>query len=535
VVATNAAPPQSPPRSSSATGAASAASSSTASGVAQQTSAAGVGSTASAGPSVNTGSSATTPRADGTATAGSGTVAEITAQLRALGLSPSEVAALLAKLQAAKAAKSSTTDTTTTATDPQAAATAATLNAGVPQAGALPFLADPVTILSAAEQAIAAVTGQSATGSAQATAQAQVTAVQTATAAATPVPTTTAATSAAAALAQQGVISINGQLVAAGAAQQTVSAAVTATQASATSTQAANTPTADASQVAASVAAAAIRQASGNVPMSRMSEIRAKLQAAQLGAGSSTSGKSAGVLTAATAEANPDSITATPTTATAAAATQLTALADKLVQAVSGAQSSVGEPIDKASSDTGVSADTASHDPTATLDPSLAGIGQNASQQAQVADPSTASATTQAVPLTALASTLVAHAKAGDSEFNIRLDPAGLGQIDVKMKVSSDGEVRAHLIVDQPATLDLMMRDRQQLQQQLDQAGFKTDGSSLQFSLKDQGQGQQQANQGQQSQPSTASQSADTVLTPVQSAVYARQSYVRSDGVDLSV
>jgi hypothetical protein len=80
-----------------------------------------------------------------------------------------------------------------------------------------------------------------------------------------------------------------------------------------------------------------------------------------------------------------------------------------------------------------------------------------------------------------------------------------------------------------------MMRDRQQLQQQLDQAGFKTDGSSLQFSLKDQGQGQQQANQGQQSQPSTASQSADTVLTPVQSAVYARQSYVRSDGVDLSV
>ncbi len=146
----------------------------------------------------------------------------------------------------------------------------------------------------------------------------------------------------------------------------------------------------------------------------------------------------------------------------------------------------------------------------------------------------------QAVPYAAVASTLISHAKAGSSEFNIRLDPAGLGQIDVKMKVGSDGQVRAHLIVDQPATLDLMMRDRQHLQQQLDQAGFKTDSSSLQFSLRDQGQGSGQQQQAwQQDTSSSRGQSRLASLndstSQIPASVYGRQSYVRSDAIDISI
>ncbi|MCA1299334.1 flagellar hook-length control protein FliK [Stappia indica] len=86
-----------------------------------------------------------------------------------------------------------------------------------------------------------------------------------------------------------------------------------------------------------------------------------------------------------------------------------------------------------------------------------------------------------------VASEVARQASKGVNRFQIRLDPAELGRIDVDMKIGADGTVRAHLAVERSETLDMFLRDQRGLERALDAAGLKLDGGSLQFSLKDQG------------------------------------------------
>ena len=50
----------------------------------------------------------------------------------------------------------------------------------------------------------------------------------------------------------------------------------------------------------------------------------------------------------------------------------------------------------------------------------------------------------------------------------------------------------SHLIVERPATLDLLQRDANQLQRALNDAGLRSSDNGLQFSLRDHSFGQQQ-------------------------------------------
>lgn len=100
-----------------------------------------------------------------------------------------------------------------------------------------------------------------------------------------------------------------------------------------------------------------------------------------------------------------------------------------------------------------------------------------------------------AVPLSGLAVNIALNAQAGQSRFEIRLDPAELGRIDVRLDVDKHGQVTSHLTVERPATLDLLRRDAPQLQRALEDAGLKTGDSGLQFSLRDQSQQQQRADE----------------------------------------
>lgn len=333
-------------------------------------------------------------------------------------------------------------------------------------------------------------------------------------------------------LAAQGVVSIAGKAVVADAAHTVANQ--TAPKADDTASNTAH------------VALTALQQSANlaTTPISRAADIRSKLQPAQLGAGK-TSAVGASEVGASSGTTMGDALAAQATGTPATAATsglldatarqQLAQFGDKSSAANSKSQDQVAASTTDDKSQLDGSGSTFSDRLNAQFNANLSGLNQGQTTQS----PAQAGATSQSVPYAALASTLVSHAKAGSSEFNIRLDPAGLGQIDVKMKVSSDGQVRAHLIVDQPATLDLMMRDRQNLQQQLDQAGFKTDGSSLQFSLRDQGQGSSQQQAWQQQDGSSRAQSRATTVTDstgqLPSAVYARQSYIRTDAVDISI
>ena len=95
-----------------------------------------------------------------------------------------------------------------------------------------------------------------------------------------------------------------------------------------------------------------------------------------------------------------------------------------------------------------------------------------------------------------LAMEIAASAKSGKTRFEIRLDPAELGRIDVRIDVDRHGQVTSHLTVERPETLSMLRQDANQLQRALDNAGLSTGNGGLQFSLRDQSsQGQNDGNQ----------------------------------------
>jgi flagellar hook-length control protein FliK len=128
------------------------------------------------------------------------------------------------------------------------------------------------------------------------------------------------------------------------------------------------------------------------------------------------------------------------------------------------------------SSDTGVQA-------TGTIQPQLASATAAA---APVGTLSVTAATNAPVPLSGLAVEIAVSARSGKSRFEIRLDPADLGRIDVRVDVDRNGQVTSHLTVEKPETLSMLRQDAPQLQRALDDAGLKTGNGGLQFSLRDQ-------------------------------------------------
>lgn len=139
------------------------------------------------------------------------------------------------------------------------------------------------------------------------------------------------------------------------------------------------------------------------------------------------------------------------------------------------------------------------------------------------------------VPVNGLAVDIATRAAAGNTSFQIRLDPAELGRIDVRLDVDKHGRVTSHLTVDQPATLDMLRKDAPQLQRALEDAGLKTGDGGLQFSLRDQSPqgGQGDTGQGRHSQRLIVSEEVPT--TPqVAGASYGRSSG-SSSGVDISI
>ncbi len=85
---------------------------------------------------------------------------------------------------------------------------------------------------------------------------------------------------------------------------------------------------------------------------------------------------------------------------------------------------------------------------------------------------------------------LVKLGQDGGGEITMRLQPANLGRIDVSMKIGDDGRMTAAITADRQDTLDLLRRDSYTLEQSLADAGLKTDGGGLQFSLRgESGQG----------------------------------------------
>ncbi|WP_428698018.1 flagellar hook-length control protein FliK [Stappia sp.] len=85
-----------------------------------------------------------------------------------------------------------------------------------------------------------------------------------------------------------------------------------------------------------------------------------------------------------------------------------------------------------------------------------------------------------------LAAEVARFAQKGQTRFQIRMDPPELGRVDVELKVSRDGTVRAHLAVERSETLDMFLRDQRGLERALDAAGLKLENAGLEMSLMNQ-------------------------------------------------
>jgi flagellar hook-length control protein FliK len=186
------------------------------------------------------------------------------------------------------------------------------------------------------------------------------------------------------------------------------------------------------------------------------------------------------------------------------------------------------------------SADAAAHAPTDASDTGVQAAGiiqpQPATPAATSAATLTATAATNApVPLSGLAVEIAASVKSGKSSFEIRLDPADLGRIDVRIDIDRNGQVTSHLTVEKPETLSMLRQDAPQLQRALDDAGLKTGNNGLQFSLRD------QSSSGQNNGGNTGGNAHRLIVSDAETtpAAIAGRSYGRSlgssSGVDIRV
>lgn len=101
---------------------------------------------------------------------------------------------------------------------------------------------------------------------------------------------------------------------------------------------------------------------------------------------------------------------------------------------------------------------------------------------------------------------------AGKDSITIKLNPAELGKIDVKMEINDDGTLRASIAVEKSETLDLLQKDTRGLERALQNAGLQADSGSLNFSLS--GQGNNSAEQFETTSNSGSGADGDTTEDP---------------------
>lgn len=99
----------------------------------------------------------------------------------------------------------------------------------------------------------------------------------------------------------------------------------------------------------------------------------------------------------------------------------------------------------------------------------------------------------KAIPPSAVPIEIGLRSLQGLKEFQIRLDPAELGRIDVKLEIGDDKSVTARVVVDRVETLHLLQREAKTLERAFEQAGLKSSDASVDIILRDPGQ---QADQG---------------------------------------
>jgi flagellar hook-length control protein FliK len=93
-------------------------------------------------------------------------------------------------------------------------------------------------------------------------------------------------------------------------------------------------------------------------------------------------------------------------------------------------------------------------------------------------------------PAKDIAVQIAKHVADGVNKFEIRISPPELGRIEVKLEITDGGKVSAHLVAEKSETLDLLQKDRSTLEKALAEAGLDVDQDALNFSMKEESDGE---------------------------------------------
>lgn len=100
-----------------------------------------------------------------------------------------------------------------------------------------------------------------------------------------------------------------------------------------------------------------------------------------------------------------------------------------------------------------------------------------------MARPSAAGPRMDADALAQLAHGFARRVQGGATRFELRLDPAELGKIDVKLDIDAEGRARAAIAVERPEALTELQRNARALERALADAGVSLEEDGLSFSL----------------------------------------------------
>jgi hypothetical protein len=134
-----------------------------------------------------------------------------------------------------------------------------------------------------------------------------------------------------------------------------------------------------------------------------------------------------------------------------------------------------------------------------------------------------------------LAAQIVRKLDGKSSRFDVSLDPAGLGRVNVRVEIGAKGQVTAALSFDSPAAAAELRGRADELRQALQQAGFDVSRTGLSFA--DSGQGQAGQNAARRALPArpgwTSSSETDDAVAAVSNSAPMRRNGAR--GVDIRI
>lgn len=125
----------------------------------------------------------------------------------------------------------------------------------------------------------------------------------------------------------------------------------------------------------------------------------------------------------------------------------------------------------------------------------------------------------------------------GVDHINIKLKPAALGEVEVKLELTHDGRVAAVVTADRADTLEMLARDAKSLERALAEAGLKTDQGSLQFNLRGDGNSAHDNSPDGGAEPHVAAKTADISAKDINDGAIAGYANSRAalGGVDIRV